>query len=85
MKEQILEIKYPDELLFSIKTSKEEFEKEARLLLMIKLYEMRKISSGMAARLAGMDRVQFLLSLGRYSIPLFDLSEEELDRDIENA
>jgi predicted HTH domain antitoxin len=85
MSEQTLEIKYPDELLFSIKESKEEFEKEARLLLMIKLYEMRKISSGMAAKLAGLDRVQFLLSLGKYSISIFDLSENELDRDIGNA
>lgn len=85
MREQVLEIKYPNELLFSIKRSKEEFEKEARLLLMIKLFEMKRISSGMAAKLLGIDRVQFLLSLGNYSVPLYDLSLEELEKDFENA
>lgn len=85
MIEQVLEIRYPNELLFSIKRSKEEFEREAKLLLMIKLFEMKRISSGMAAKLLGIDRVQFLLSLGKYSVPIFDLSEEELERDFENA
>jgi len=85
MEEQVLKIKYPGELLFSMKESKEEFENEAKILLVGKLFEMKKISSGMAAKLLGMNRVQFLFSLKKHSIPLFDLSEEELTRDINNA
>jgi predicted HTH domain antitoxin len=85
MGEETLEIKYPNELLFSIKRSKEEFEREAKFLLMIKLFELKRISSGMAAKLLGIDRVQFLLSLGKYSIPIYDLSSEELEKDFQNA
>jgi len=32
----------------------------------VKLFEMKRLSSGMAASLVGMDRVTFLLSLPRY-------------------
>jgi len=85
MEEQTLKIKYPGEFLFSIKESKEEFENEAKMLLVGKLFKMKKISSGMAAKLLGMNRVQFLFSLGKYSIPVFDLTEDELERDIHNA
>ncbi|HAF49607.1 MAG TPA: hypothetical protein DCL04_00660 [Synergistaceae bacterium] len=43
------------------------------------------MSSGRAAELAGMDRVEFLESLGRYRIPVFNYSLEELEREIREA
>ena len=46
---------------------------------------MKRLSSGMAAALAGTDRVSFLLQLHRYGVPTIDLTEEELLSDIENA
>jgi predicted HTH domain antitoxin len=48
-------------------------------------YEMRKLSSGRAADLAGLSRVSFLQALGQYGVPIFDLTEEELDQDLRNA
>ena len=51
----------------------------------IKLYEMRQLSSGMAAEVLGIDRVSFLLRLNDYNVPMIDLSEEELLSDLENA
>ena len=50
-----------------------------------KLFEMKRLSSGMAARLVGMDRVAFLLSLHRFNVPMVDLEEDELLMDMENA
>ncbi len=50
-----------------------------------KLFEMKRISSGLAAQLAGMDRVTFLLKLHRYGVAMIDLTEEELLSDLENA
>ena len=41
----------------------------------VKLYEMKKISSGMAAELVGMDRIGFLLRLTDYGVPVNDLDE----------
>ncbi|NJO65212.1 MAG: UPF0175 family protein, partial [Richelia sp. RM2_1_2] len=46
---------------------------------------MKRLSSGMAATLLGVDRVTFILKLSEYGVPLIDLSEEELLSDVENA
>ena len=42
MKDKMLTIAYPDELLLSLKKSPDEFEAEATLLLAIKLYELHR-------------------------------------------
>lgn len=47
----------------------------------IKLFEMKRLSSGQAATLVGTDRVSFLLNLHRYEVAMIDLSEEELLSD----
>jgi len=78
MKENILIIKYSDDVLLSLKESKEEFEDEARYLLALKLYELGKISSGKAAQLAGISRVNFLLRLGQYKVSPFQVDLDEI-------
>lgn len=62
-----------------------EFEQQARMAMAVKLYEMKKLSSGMAAELAGMDRISFLLRLPDYGVPVIDLDEDELRADIDHA
>ena len=78
MKENIIQIPYSEDLLLSLKESKEQFERDARFLLAIKLYELEKISSGKAAKLAGLGRVQFLLKLGQYQVSPFQVTLEEI-------
>jgi len=78
MKENILRIKYSDDVLLSLKESKKEFEEEARYLLALKLYELGKISSGKAARLARLSRVDFLMRLGRYKVSPFQVDLDEI-------
>ena len=78
MKENILTIKYTDDVLLSLKESKEEFEEEARYLLALKLYELGKISSGKAAKIAGTNRVVFLLRMGRYRVSPFQVNLDEI-------
>ena len=85
MAERAVTIPYPDELLLSLKESPEQFESEARLLLAVKLYEMGRVSSGMAARLAGLSRVAFLLGLGRFGVSCFGTDAAELATDAANA
>lgn len=73
-----LTIEYTDELLFALGVSNEQFSEEAKLLLAAKLYEMGKISSGQAARLAGKSRVEFLFSLARLNVPMSNLQAEDI-------
>ena len=44
-----------DDLLLSLKKNPQEFETKARLLLAVKLYEMGRVSTGIAAQLAVLD------------------------------
>lgn len=53
-------------------------EDEAKLLLAIKLYEVGKISLSKAAKLAGFSKRTFMEILGRYGVPVFAYSPEEL-------
>jgi predicted HTH domain antitoxin len=46
-----------------LKTSRAEFESEVRFLAAAKLYELGRISSGKAAQMAGLPRVEFLIKL----------------------
>ena len=80
-----LNIDYPETLPDAIGLPREQFEREAKWAMAIKLFEMKRLSSGQAAALVGTDRVDFLLNLDRYRVAMIDLSEEELEADMENA
>ena len=78
MEENTLTIKYSEDVLLSLKESKEEFEEEARYLLALKLYELGKISSGKAAKIAGQSRVAFLMRLAKYKVSPFQMDLDEI-------
>ncbi len=80
-----LQIEYPDSLPDLLQTTRAQFEAEARLAMAVKLFELRRLSSGLAARLAGLSRVQFLLNLHRFGVAMIDLEENELRSDLEHA
>lgn len=81
----VLTIPYPEDILLSLKESPAEFEAEARLLLAVKLYELGRLSTGMAARLAGMSRVAFMFALDRFGLSPIGLEPGELAQDLANA
>jgi predicted HTH domain antitoxin len=80
-----LQIKYPEDLPESLGESEEEFESEMKLLLAAKLYELGRVSSARAAEMADIGRVQFLESLGKFKVSVFNYSPEELRREIRDA
>lgn len=57
-------------------------EDEAKLFLAIKLYEVGKASLGQAARLSGFSKRAFMEILGRYHVPVFNYSPEELRQEL---
>ena len=81
----VLTIPYSEDLLLSLKESKENFEAEAKLLLAVKLYELGRLSTGLAAQLAGMDRVSFMFALQYFGLSPIGVGPEELARDVINA
>ncbi len=74
-----LKIEYPDEILVSLKETKDDFAREFKIAAAVKLYELGKLSSGKAATLAGMDKVTFLKTLGKYQISISTVEEFEED------
>ncbi|MCT7959102.1 UPF0175 family protein [Laspinema sp. D1] len=57
-------------------------EDEAKLFLAIKLYEVSKVSLGQAAQLAGYSKRSFMEILGKYQVPVFAYSPEELREEL---
>ncbi len=55
---------------------------EARLLLMMKLYEVGRLSLGQAASLAGYSKATFMELLGKNKIAVFDYPADDLDEEI---
>jgi len=83
MSQIVLEI--PDRSLEALGDSLEAAGKELRLAAAMKLYEIGRLTSGGAAELAGIARVEFLARLRDYGIPTFRLTDEELREDVESA
>jgi predicted HTH domain antitoxin len=83
MTEQIT-ISYPESLAFSLKMQAGEFEREMKIISLVKLYELGKVSSGMAAKILGISRVDFLELLASYEVSLF-AGADELETDFINA
>jgi predicted HTH domain antitoxin len=73
------------ELAVALGRRENELESEVRLTSALKLFELGRISSGLAARLAGMARVEFLLLCGQYGVSVFQQTEEELISDLDAA
>jgi len=60
-------------------------EDELRFLVAAKLYELGRVTSGRAAQLVGIDRVEFLERLGSYRISGFSYGTVEREEEISSA
>lgn len=80
-----MQVEYPETLPDALAETRQEFELEAKLAMAAKLFEMKRLSSGQAAQILGMDRVEFLLSLHRVGTSAINISEDELLSDVRNA
>jgi predicted HTH domain antitoxin len=58
---------------------------EYTMIIAAKLYEDGKLSSGQAAKIAGLSKRAFIELLGRYKVSVFSSSLSDLRSDIANA
>ena len=68
--------------MLALGLSPDQFREEAKILIAIKLYEMGRLSTGAAAKFAGVPKPLFLTKLAGYGADTFDLSDEELRQDM---
>ena len=60
-------------------------EFDFKMILGVALYEKGLMSSGLAARILGIDRAEFILNMGKYGFSIFDKPEDEIMKDAEVA
>ncbi len=68
----------PDDLARAVALTPEELAAQVRLMAALKMFELGKLSSGRAAELAGLSRVEFLEMCGRYHVSVFNYGSDEL-------
>ena len=66
----------------AVQMTPEEFEAQIRLMAALKMFELGKLSSGKAAELAGMSRVEFFEMCGRYKVSIFNYDDDEIEAEL---
>jgi len=82
MRASELTIYLPVDLGENVQTTPEEARQQVRLMAALKMFELGKLSSGKAAELAGLSRVDFLEAAARYKVSAFNYSRDELEGEI---
>jgi predicted HTH domain antitoxin len=76
-------IDMPEEALAAMRKDPEGFVKELRLAAAVKWYELKLLSQGRAARVAGLSRAEFIDALGRFGVTPFQYGAAEIIEDAE--
>lgn len=82
---QQISVALDEKFLSFVAKKRKDIPEKLKELSMLELYRRKEISSGKAAELLGMERFEFVRYASRLGIPFFDMSKEELEKDLESA
>jgi len=60
-------------------------EHDLKMFAAVGLYEKGIMTTGDLAKAVGVSRADFILEMGKYGESVFDMNEDEIKRDVENA
>ncbi|MEO8219049.1 MAG: UPF0175 family protein [Acidobacteriota bacterium] len=75
----------PDETLVALHSTPDSFGSELGLAAAVNLFELGRLSSGVAAKLASIPRTDFLMKLSDYGVATLAQAETELRRELGNS
>lgn len=75
----------PDALLLQTGNSEEMLARESQFLLALKFFELGRLTSGQAAEMCNLNRVDFLVAASQAGVPVADLDGDELAEEIRNG
>ena len=75
-------VELPEQVQQALNRTPGEMGRDVRLYAALMLYQLGKLSSGMAAQMAGISRVEFLNLCGEYGISVFQYTPEELAAEL---
>jgi len=82
----MINIEYPESLANTLRLSGKDFASEIKTSSLVKLYELGKVSSGVAAKVLGLSRLDFLELLAKYNVSVLGgYNTDDLNEDIANA
>ena len=83
--EHAIPIPHFEDLAIAAGRSHAELEHELRLLLAVKLFELKRVSSGRAAAIAGLSKLAFLDALAKLGVAAIDFDPAEAEHEFRDA
>ena len=78
-----LTLNIPENAFSALRQNPDEFARELLAAALCKWYEQGKISQSKAAEIGNMSRQQFIEILKQHDVSPFQVSKEELDKELE--
>ncbi len=82
---QTIQIELPDTIFSALRKAPKEFVQEMRIAAAVKWYELGEISQEKAAEIADLSRADFINTLTRYRVSVFQYTAEELAEELADA
>ena len=83
MKMTTLKLTVPEDILYTLNETKNDFIIKMKLYAAMELYKMQKLSMGKASALAEMNKIDFMFELGEHDIPVINYDVEGFREEVE--